>query len=267
MTPARPGRRPDVASASWAEAVGSLSIVLPAYNEADNIEACVRSALAVLDADGARGEVVVVDDGSRDDTAARAGAVGDGRVRVVVHPRNLGYGAALRTGFRAARCAWVLFTDADQQFDLAQVAVLGACVRDADVVIGYRAPRRDPALRRLNGWLWTQAVNGLLGLRVRDVNCAFKLVPRASLDAVSLRSEGAAVNGELLARLGRTGARIAEVPVLHRPRVRGRATGADPRVVLRALRELASLYVELGPDGGRSGGMSPRPMAEVGRTP
>ncbi|MEN9785236.1 MAG: hypothetical protein RLZZ299_500 [Pseudomonadota bacterium] len=246
MRPARPGARPDAVTASWAEAVGSLSIVLPAYNEADNIGESVRSALAVLDAAGASGEVVVVDDGSRDGTGVRARAVDDRRVRVVAHAHNRGYGAALRTGFGASRCAWVLFTDADLQFDLAQVAALGARVGEADLVIGYRAPRRDPALRRLNGWLWTRAVNGLLGLDVRDVNCAFKLLPRARLAAVPLRSEGAAVNGELLARLGRAGARIAEVPVHHRPRARGRATGAHPRVVLRALRELASLYAELG---------------------
>ena len=245
MIAARPGAGPDACTASWAEAVGSLSIVLPAYNEVDNIVESVRSALDVLDAAGASGEVVVGDDGSRDGTAGQARAVADRRVRVVEHPHNRGYGAALRTGFRAARCAWVLFTDADLQFDLAQVAALGARVGEADLVIGYRAPRRDPVLRRLNGWLWTRAVNSLLGLHVRDVNCAFKLLPRAALASIPLRSEGAAVNGELLARLGRGGARIVEVPVVHRPRTRGRATGAHPRVVLRALRELVSIHAEL----------------------
>ncbi len=232
--------------------VRALSLVLPVFNEADNLEPCIRQARAALDAAARQGvagawEIVAVDDGSQDDSWERLAALhaSEPRLRPVRHPRNLGYGAALRTGFREARHDLVLFTDADLQFDLSELPRLLALAASADVVAGFRAPRRDPAHRRLNAWAWGRLVGQLFDLPLRDVNCAFKLFDRRVLDAVELRSEGALVNTELLVRARAAGFSLAEVPVSHHPRVAGRASGARPRVVLRAFRELLALQREL----------------------
>lgn len=222
--------------------------MLPARDEAASVGAMVGDARAALERWEGGGEVLVVDDGSRDATAAevRAAAAGDARVRLLGHPAPRGYGAALRTGFAAARGGWVCFTDADRQFDLRELPLLEAWAGLAPLVVGYRARRRDPWGRRLCGWGWSRVCGLALGTGVRDVDCAFKLVRRDLLHALPLRSAGAAVNAELLARARRAGVPVIEVGVSHRPRRAGRASGARPAVVLRATWELARLYPELG---------------------
>lgn len=227
--------------------VPSLSLVLPAYNEAANLPAGLEQARDVFDRARLDWEVVVVDDGSVDGTAAvveQFSAV-DPRVRLVRHPRNLGYGAALRTGFASSAKGWVMFTDADLQFDLAEVDRLLAHCAHYDIVAGYRAERRDPLNRRVNAWAWGRLVNSAFDLAVRDVNCAFKVFRRDVVQGVHIRSHGAFVNTEILARARAAGFRIKEVPVSHFPRQHGVQTGAHPKVVLRAFGELARLYGEL----------------------
>jgi hypothetical protein len=140
---------------------------------------------------------------------------------------------------------WIAFTDADLQFELAELERLLAVAEDADLVIGVRAPRRDPLRRRLLGLGWNALVRALLGLPVRDVNCAFKLLRRTAVADLELRSSGAAINAELLARAAARGLRLREVPVSHFPRRAGRPTGARPAVIARALVELAGLWREL----------------------
>lgn len=233
--------------------VPSLSLVLPAFNEAGNLPEGLELARAVFGGDPASGrpaldwEVVVVDDGSTDRTAAIVAAVSaeEPRVRLVRHTVNRGYGAALRSGFEAATKRWVMFTDADLQFDLAEVERLLAHGAHFDIVSGYRAQRRDPWNRRANAWAWGRLVNSVFDLGVRDVNCAFKLFRREVLDGLRIRSDGAFVNTELLARARAAGFRIKEVPVSHFPRRTGVQTGAHPKVVIRAFGELARLYGEL----------------------
>ncbi len=220
--------------------VRHLSIIVPAYNEHENVRASVLGLLGALDAQGVPGEVVVVDDGSTDATASVLEGIDDARVRVVRHGQNKGYGAALASGFAAATGDHVFFTDADLQFDPTELARLLALLGTHDMVIGYRAPRRDPLVRRVYGRLWTLLVNQLLDVGVRDVNCAFKVFP-ASVVRTPLRSSGAGINGELLVRARSMGLRIAEVPVTHRPRAAGQASGARPRVVVRAVQELLAL--------------------------
>lgn len=228
-------------------AVGALSVVLPALNEADNLPGVVGAALAALDRLGLPGEVVVVDDGSVDRTAPVVGALaaGDARVRLVRHPVNRGYGAALATGIAAARGTHLLLTDADRQFDPGGVDRLLPWARRFPLVVGYRAPRRDGWARRALGRTWTGLANRLLDLGVRDVDCAFKLVRRDVFEAVRLTSRGAAVSAELLARARAAGFAVAEVPVEHHPRPSGRPTGARPSVMGRAGLELYGLRREL----------------------
>jgi glycosyltransferase involved in cell wall biosynthesis len=221
----------------------SLTFVLPASNEAGNIVAAVSACRDVMGDLRLDGEVVVVDDGSTDATGARARAAG---ARVVRHEARRGYGAALRSGFAASDRDYVCFTDADLQFDVGELPRLLAALEAADLVCGYRSPRRDPLRRRLMGWAWSRAVNLAFDVRVRDVNCAFKLLPRGWLSTLELRSEGAFVNGELLARARSQGLRIAEVPVTHRVRRSGRNSGGDLGVALQAWGELWRLRRELG---------------------
>jgi glycosyltransferase involved in cell wall biosynthesis len=223
----------------------SLSIVLPAYNEAANVADTIRATLGALDECADVGEVVVVDDGSADDTGRIAEALGDARVRVVRHPENRGYGAALRSGFGVARGEHVFFTDADLQFDVREISRLAAWSDTYDIVVGYRHPRSDPWIRRFNGWSWSRLMNGLFEVHVRDVGCAFKVFHRRVLERVPLVSLGAFVNSELLVRAQAAGFRIHEVPVSHYPRRAGAATGANPRVIGRAWWELGVLYREL----------------------
>ena len=237
-----------------------VSVVLPAHDEEANIVEAIREALAAAEPVSRRQEVIVVDDGSRDATAALAAgfAERDARVRLVRHRRNQGYGSAVRSGIQASRLPWVLLTDADLQFDLRQLRELVPYTEGAELVVGYRAQRRDPFVRRVNARLWNAAIHLLLHLPVRDVDCAFKLVRRDVLDRIALTSTGATIDTELIAKATRAGARIVERPVRHRPRRAGEASGANPRVVARALRELLRLWLELRERPGRP--LRPAPL-------
>ncbi len=221
----------------------SLSIALPCFNEQDNVARVVRQAVEVGRSVTPRLEVIVVDDGSTDDTALVLGELRRRypEVRLVRHPQNLGYGAALRSAFSAARYRHVFFTDGDGQFDLGELPAALELLGDHDVVTGYRARRCDPPWRRTFGWLWTQVTNWALGLRVRDMNCAFKILPRGLVADDVLVSTGALISAELMSRAKRDGLSIAELGVTHHPRAAGNATGGSLSVMARAIRELMRL--------------------------
>ena len=225
------------------QAVSSLSIVLPCFNEAGNVDEAITAALEA----GARCatdlEVIVVDDGSKDDTATIAAArvETDERVRLVQHTYNRGYGDAVRSGIAAAGKDWILLTDGDLQFDLRELEGFLPRAPHADVIVGWRVLRQDPLHRRINAAAWNWLVRHLFKLPVRDVDCAFKLIRRGVAQACPLRASGAVISTELLAGCIAQGARIEQIGVRHLPRVAGTPTGARPRVVLRALREVVAL--------------------------
>ncbi|MEM9070773.1 MAG: glycosyltransferase family 2 protein [Myxococcota bacterium] len=219
-----------------------LSLILPCYNEGPNVDRAVQEAFETAKEVASAFEIVVVDDGSADDTADRARALQKTIPELVLvqHPVNRGYGAALRTGFRAARFPWVFYTDGDAQFDSRQLCDVVDQVQEGAVLAGYRSPRQDHSVLRTGlGRAWTFLANASLGLAVADVNCAFKVFPKALLDAIPMESQGAAIDAEILAEARHRGLPIRQVPVAHRPRVAGRATGARADVMLLAVWELA----------------------------
>ena len=176
----------------------------PCHNEVENVERVVREAhrhLAALTEDF---EIIVVDDGSTDGTRERAEAVAntDSRIRVVAHPTNLGYGHALRTGFKNARKPLVTYTDGDGQFSLADLPNMLAALNGHGFVLGYRLQRADPPHRRVNAWLWTAFVRMMLGINVRDLDCGFKLFRREVVqDLEFIAGRGAVISAELIAKV------------------------------------------------------------------
>ena len=227
----------------------ALSYFFPAHNEAENLRGLVEEALATLPSLADEFEIVIVDDGSKDATPAMADelATAHPAVRAVHHPVNLGYGAALRSGFAAARFDHLAFTDGDRQF---KVADLGRLIERlgagrADAVVGYRIQRADPLVRTVYARLYRLAIRTFFGLTVRDVDCACKLFPRSALEGVNVESAGAFFSAELLIKLRARGRRIDEVGVPHYPRTAGSPTGAKPQVVLRAVRDFWSLRLRL----------------------
>jgi glycosyltransferase involved in cell wall biosynthesis len=240
-TPARPARA----------RVPALSYFFPAHDEAENIEAIVAEALVALPALAQTFEVVVVDDGSRDGTRAiadRLAAAHPALVRVIHHELNRGYGAALRSGFGAARHPLIAFTDGDCQFRVADIDRLLArmAADDApDVVAGYRLKRADATVRLLYARAYRLCLRLFFGLPVRDVDCACKLFRRAALAGIHLESRGAFLSAELLVKVRARGHVVVEVGVPHYPRTAGRASGANPGVVLRAIRDFWALRLRL----------------------
>jgi glycosyltransferase involved in cell wall biosynthesis len=224
----------------------TVSIFFPAYNEEANIHDTVERTVQVIEDSPyiREGEIIIVNDGSTDGTehTARALAAKYPMVRLISHPTNQGYGASLRTGIEAARMDYVFFTDADLQFDIVELQNLLVHLPSYDAVIGYRAPRRDPFMRLLNARVWNFLNRIFFGLRVRDIDCAFKIFRRELVQELALESRGAMLSAELLIRLSRNAVPIKEIPVTHLPRTRGAATGAKPAVILRALAEMLRLY-------------------------
>jgi glycosyltransferase involved in cell wall biosynthesis len=224
-----------------------LTVVLPCFNEAPNVAGAIHEAVAAASRNADEYQIVVVDDGSMDGTAQIAAAVAriTPNVLILEHDENQGYGAALASGMRAARMPWILLTDGDRQFDLDQLAGLVPLTADADLVLGWRISRRDPLHRRANAAAWNWLVRRAFDLEVRDVDCAFKLLRREVVDGLTLTSTGAMISTELLVRAQAAGAHMREIGVEHRPRVAGEQSGANPRVVARAFRELLALRREL----------------------
>ena len=226
----------------------AISLVLPAYNEAESIERAVREAAAAGERAGSY-EVVVVDDGSRDGTGAKLAALETEmpRLRVVRHPKNRGYGAALRSGFAAAEGEVVFYTDSDNQFDLSELEGALPLMREWDAVLGYRIARKDARRRLMTSWVFNRLSCTVFGLSVRDLNCSFKLMRRDVLRALPLAADDFFIDTELVVRLHRGGFRYVERGVTHLPRVAGRSTvrlSDIPRTLAAVVRMRSALRSE-----------------------
>jgi glycosyltransferase involved in cell wall biosynthesis len=220
----------------------SLSIVLPAYNEEENVEDAVLHVSEVAQTLDRAYEIILVNDGSSD----RTGEIGrdlEDRVpsfRLVEHYPNRGYGGALKAGFEAAEKDLIAFFPGDAQFDFGEITRLLERLdqEDADIVCGYRVDRQDSFIRRLNGWGWNLVVRLFFGYLCRDIDCGFKLFRQEVLDHVNIESDGAMIDTELLAGAKARGFEIAEAPLTHLPREAGEATGANLHVIVKAFRDL-----------------------------
>jgi glycosyltransferase involved in cell wall biosynthesis len=225
----------------------SISVFFPCYNEQDNINRVVEQALTALEKLNADFEVIIVNDGSSDGTAQIADEIAGqkDRVRVVHHRTNLGYGAALQSGFKAATKELVFYTDGDGQFDINEMPPLLRLMEQYDIVSCYRLNRQDNLIRKINGWCWTKLVCLLFGMKIRDIDCAFKLYKREIFDNIKLISTGALIDAEILARAVRKGYRVTQQGIHHYPRTAGAQTGANLRVILRAFKELLKLRSQI----------------------
>lgn len=224
--------------------LSSLSFVFPAYNEEPNIRPLVAAVLKLAPTVAKDFEIIIVNDGSKDKTKAIVEALAkkDKHVRLVDNPQNMGYGQTVWNGLRAASKEWVFFSDADLQFDLSELKNLTPHSTDFDVVVGYRARRRDPFIRLVNAKSWNLFIRLLLGVKIKDLDCAFKLFRRRVLDDLEITAGGATFSAELMARLQKKGLVFKEVPVTHLPRQAGNQTGAKFKVIVRAFKEVFRLY-------------------------
>ncbi len=227
----------------------SLSLVIPMFDEAENIAHAIACAGEALAQHEGAWEIVVVDDGSTDGSAEIVGGLPGGeRLRLVHHDANRGLGAALRSGFAAATGDLVLYMDADLPFDPRDIgrAVHALAVTRADLIAGYRLDRSLEGWRRaLYSYLYNLLIGLLFGWPHRDINFSFKLVRRQVLEAIELRSTGSLIDAELVVKAKNLGFTIQQLGLDYFPRTRGRSTLSSPAVILRILRELVRLYPEM----------------------
>ena len=228
----------------------SLSVVIPMYNEEAYVDRAVAAATGVLEEMGGEWEIVIVDDASTDETARRAEALAaaDARVRVIHNAVNRRLGGTLRAGYAAARKDLIFYTDADLPVDLAQLprAVRLLEYQQADLLAGYRFDRTSEGLHRAVYTIgYHLLIRLLFGLRVRDVNFAFKLFRRSLLQRFELRSEGSFIDAELLLRARKAGAVMIQMGLDYFPRTRGRSKLSSLGVIAAILREMAGQWREL----------------------
>lgn len=231
--------------------IKELSTFLPCYNEAENLGKTVNNVLKNLERVAEKYELIIVNDGSKDDTleVAKELAAKNKNIKIVNHPANRGYGAAFKSGLYAAKYAWVSFIDSDGQFDFSEIDqfINTQAKTGADLVIGYYRRRQVPFFRKLNSFAWQTVVFLLFGLRVRDIDCGFKLINKKVVDSIAkLESErGAFISSEFLIKAKKKGYRIVEIPVTHYPRLKGEGTGAKLNVIIKSFVDLFRLWKKL----------------------
>ena len=234
-----------------ATTIDKLSVFFPAYNEEANIEKTVSKAKKVLEAIAQDWEILIINDGSTDETGeiAEALAEKDPRIRAITHSSNRGYGASLKSGLYGSRYPWIAFTDSDGQFDFSEITnfIQTQKSQSADLVIGYYKKRQVSKFKILTSRMWELAVIVLFGLKVHDIDCGFKLVSKKVVDSIpKLQSErGAFISSEFLIKAKKSGFKIVEIPVTHLPRLTGKGTGRNINVIIKSFVDLFKLWKKL----------------------
>ncbi|MGB2691843.1 MAG: glycosyltransferase family 2 protein [Thermodesulfobacteriota bacterium] len=226
----------------------SISAILPAHNEAENIKTTVENCVFYLEKNASDYEVVVVNDGSSDNTQEIVEELSslNSKVVLVNHEINKGYGSALRSGFDEAKKEFIFFMDSDGQFDIQDLDRLLPLANVENVVIGYREDRADSLIRSLNAWMYAMYIYLMFGLNVKDMDCAFKIFPTKAYQNIKpIKAGGALFTAEFLIKLKRAGFNFKEVPVRHFPRQFGTQSGANIKVILRMFKESWKLRNEL----------------------
>ncbi|AQT69005.1 Undecaprenyl-phosphate 4-deoxy-4-formamido-L-arabinose transferase [Anaerohalosphaera lusitana] len=225
----------------------SISAFFPCYNEQENIEKLVRKTEEVLESLTDDHEIIIVNDGSVDGTAQIADSLAEeiSSVKVVHHKTNSGYGAALQSGFEAASKELIFYTDGDGQFDVGELKDILPLIEDCDIVSCYRLKRQEGTIRKINAYCWGVLVNFVFHMKLRDIDCAFKLYRARVFENMPMKSTGALIDTEVLARASRRGFKIVQHGVHHYPRTAGAPTGASPAVILRAFKELFILRKDI----------------------
>ena len=226
--------------------IPELSALMPAYNEEEVLDSSISEAVGPLEHLCEKWELVIVDDGSTDATPDILNEWNsrDPRVRAVTQSENSGYSRALIDGFAACRYEAIFYTDADAQFDLEHIADLYPYLAEVDMVTGFRVGRQDMPIRHLTSAVYNWLQSRMLGLQVKDVNCAFKLFRRSFFEQVELSSDGFLIDAELYARAQSAGLSWRQVGVAHRPRLSG-STTVSVSTVFETLRELRALKKSL----------------------
>jgi len=226
----------------------SLSVFFPAYNDAPSLPELLRKTFAVLERHVADYEVIVVNDGSHDRTAAVLADAGRRypNLRVISHPQNLGYGMALRSGLEAARLDYIFYTDGDGQYDVGEIpALLERMAPGVGLVNGYKLERRDPLHRVWIGQVYNFCARLLFRIRIRDIDCDFRLMRRAPVQQMRLRSTSGTICVELVRKFELSGCRVVEVGVHHYPRLHGRSQFFRLRSLAVTLGQLLRLWWDL----------------------
>lgn len=228
--------------------ISELSIFFPFWNEEKNIRAVVTDAIEVAKKVAKEWEILIIDDGSSDKTYEIGKELSREfrNVRFISHQPNRGYGAALRTGFENAKYKYIVFTDGDRQFDFSEVEKFIEKIKGTDIVIGYRKSRRDNAVRHILMWLLKIWDYMFFRFYFRDIDCGFKMFKKEAVASIMpLRSEGAMITTEILAKAKNKGLKIEQVEVNHYPRKFGNQTGANIPVVVRAVLESFILWFDI----------------------
>jgi glycosyltransferase involved in cell wall biosynthesis len=231
--------------------ISELSVFFPAYNEEVQIKTTVQKAQKILKKIAGKWEIIIVNDGSSDQTLSIAAKLSqsDKRIKVINHKVNRGYGAAFKSGFYGAKYRWIAFTDADGQFDFAEITNFINKQKEtkADLVIGYYKKRRVSKKKIITSRIWELIVYLLFRLHVKDIDCGFKLVSKRVIDTIpKLESErGAFISSEFLIKAKKSNFKIVEIPVTHYPRVAGQGTGRDLSVIISSFKDLFRLWKKL----------------------
>jgi glycosyltransferase involved in cell wall biosynthesis len=225
-----------------------VSVFFPAFNDQDSIAKLIHEAMEVALRITNDFEVIVVNDGSSDGTAAALNDLAgrEPRLRVIHHPHNRGYGGALRSGFESATKDLIFYTDGDGQYDVREMAnLIPLMVEDVDVVNGYKIRRSDNRRRIVLGAIYKFLARWMFGLPIRDVDCDFRLMRREAIQSVTLTSTSGCVCAEMIYKLSRAGYRFAEAPVHHYPRLHGQSQFFTLRRVARTGRDFFRLWLKL----------------------
>lgn len=231
--------------------IDSISVFFPTYNEEGNIKDTVLKASKVLSNNFKHWEILIVNDGSTDNTKTIVEKLEkeNKNIKVINHEQNKGYGASLQTGFYNSKYDWISFTDSDGQFDFSEIKnfIEKQKETNADLVIGYYKKRQVSSLKIVTSKMWEMAVMILFGLKVHDIDCGFKLVSKKVINKIPrLESErGAFISSEFLIKAKKHGFKIVEIPVNHYPRTQGKGTGRNIRVIIKSFVDLFRLWRKL----------------------